>query len=107
MRRRYYKNEGRKKIQMEAMLNMQKARREIDPVLLEKAQQAIADAWFSRQNTDNAEADSSSATPKHENAAMVPVDLKRNLSVIQKFIEMNADNIALQKQIKSMISEQL
>ena len=100
MKRRYYKNTARKKIQMEAMLNMKKARREIDPALLEKAQHAIADAWFSRHESD------STNTSKSDNG-MVSVDLRQNLSVIQKFIEMNADNMALQKQIKSMISENL
>ena len=104
MRRKYYKSAGRKKIQMEAMLNMQKARREIDPVLLEKAQHAIADAWFSRNpssHTQDVDAVSS------DESGMIAVDLKRNLSVIKKFIEMNADNIALQKEIKSMIAEQV
>jgi hypothetical protein len=102
MKRRYYKNPGRKKIQMEAMLNMKKARREIDPALLEQAQQAIADAWFARHESTGVNEDAQQA-----DEGLVPVDLRQNLSVIQKFIEMNPDNLPLQKQIKSMISENL
>lgn len=95
MRRIYHKKPARKQIQMEAMLNLKKARREIDPDLLESAQQAIAEAWFSRQNKEQAA----------HNSHMEPVDRKRNLSVIQKFVEMNRDNSGLQKQIKSILAE--
>ena len=103
MRRRYYNSKSQKKIRMEALLTMKKARREIDPVLLENAQKAIADAWFARRDAQDRE----TVTKAYQTEDSVPVDLKRNLCVIQKFIEMNADNKSLQRQIKSMISESL
>lgn len=89
---------------MEALLTMKKARREIDPVLLEIAQKAIADAWFARRDAQEQE---KMTTKSRNSAESIPVDLKKNLCVIQKFIEMNADNKSLQRQIKSMISESL
>ena len=95
MRRIYHKKPARKQIQMEAMLNLKKVRREIDPDLLESAQQAIAEAWFSRRD----------AAQDKAGSHMEPVDKKRNLSVIQKFVEMNSDNAAMQKQIKSLLAE--
>ena len=63
--------------------------------LLESAQKAIAEAWFARKE-------------KAEGSTHIePVDKSKNLAVIKKFIEMSADNIALQKNVKDLISENL
>lgn len=153
MKRVYYKKPKRKQIQMQAMLNMQKARREIDPALLEKARNAIAEALMARhENEGKATGKGQESAPlrepqnqtaqraktfedilkgmnnatqraaRHDEMAEAPektpekggadarmevIDIKKNLSVIQRFIEMNTDNKGMQREIHKLMAERL
>lgn len=99
-RRVYYWNQAEQKKKQacqEAILNLRKARANIDPALLDGARNAIADVW-ERVRPAQAEA-------PQDTARTIPVDRQKNLSVIMQYLEMNRDNQVLLGKVKTLLTE--
>ena len=99
MRRIYYTTPKKSKLAQEALLNLRKARRNVDPETLEHIRGLIA-------------AQAAQLAPEHpsssnENAGgKVPVDRRKNLSIIMKFLELQPDR-ALRLQVRTLLNEEL
>lgn len=99
-RRVYYWNQAEQKKQQacqEALLNLRKARANIDPALLDEARKVIADGLERARAAQEPKPAIDSRT--------VPVDKQKNLSVIMQYLEMNRDNQALLGKVKTLLTE--
>lgn len=97
MKRRVYKlTTKRQKIVQDAMGAMREARAGIAPELIEDVRNAIATALEKEQQRSETK-----MQLEH-----VPVDKKKNLSIVMKFLEMQPDNKALHKELNSFLSQQ-
>lgn len=94
-KRVYLKNPNRKRLVNEALEAVRETRESLDPALLEKARDAIGTAIESYQ----------SDRYRSIQADKVPVDQKKNLSIVMKYLELNPDNKALHKEIQSFLTQ--
>ena len=100
MRRIYYTTPKKSKLTQEALLNLRKARRNVDPDLLENIRGMIA-AQAERQTGAVAPVSS------NENAGgKVPVDRRKTLSTIMKFLELQTDR-TVRMQVRTLLNEEL
>lgn len=83
-------------------MSYRKARKAMDPGLLEEARKSILEALARLdQNEDrprNRQADESKT---------VPVDRKQNLKVIMKYMEMNPDNRQVRDQLQAVLRQDI
>ena len=99
-RRVYYWNQAEQKKKQacqEAIMNLRKARANIDPALLDGARKVIADGLE--------RARAAQEPPPPADSRTVPVDKQKNLSVIMQYLEMNRDNQALLGKVKTLLTE--
>lgn len=100
MKRRVYKlTTKRQKIVKEAMGAMREARAEIAPELLDNVRDAIATA-LEREQAQKEVTSETKMRLEH-----VPVDKKKNLMTVMKFLEMQPDNKALHRELTSFLSQ--
>lgn len=95
MRRIYYVTPKRKKIEEEALKQLRRTRKLIDPALLDSMRRLIADKM------------PPSAASLQREDGQVPVDHGKNVRIISRFIEMKADDPAFCRRVQSMFSESL
>lgn len=93
-KRRYITNMKRQKLIDEAMSTAREARQAIDPELLENVRNAIGAAVESYE----------SERYKVIHSERVPVDMKKNLSVVMKYMELCPDHTAVQQEIRSFLT---
>lgn len=96
MRRIYYTTPKKNKLAQEALLNLRKARRNIDPATLENIRNLIA-------------AQTAMQAPSHSNenaGGKVPVDRRKTLSIIMKFLELQTDR-TMRMQVRTLLNEEL
>ena len=93
-RRIYYLKPKKEKQKQEFMRGYRNALQNIDPELIETARDALAEAIARLQEN----------TPSSANN-MVPVDNKKNLSIIAKYLESQTGNKEIKSKIKEMLSE--
>ncbi|PJB71041.1 MAG: hypothetical protein CO093_06285 [Alphaproteobacteria bacterium CG_4_9_14_3_um_filter_47_13] len=74
--------EKRERIVTQALSTARKARETLDPALLEKARDAIGTALESYQNDKD----------RSLQADSIPVDQKKNLTIIMRYLELHPDN---------------
>lgn len=98
MTRIYYSDSKRKKLTQEALLELRRTRRLIDPELLEQALQVIA----SRSNTEKT--DKIQQDNRQDTEGFV-VDKRKNLTTIMKFIQLKSPSEGFQKQIQALFTD--
>lgn len=76
-------------------MNLRKARRNVDPATLEHARELIA-----------AQAGMDLSCPEKNDCGREPVDRRKNLSIIMKFLELKPDR-ALHMQVRTLLNEEL
>lgn len=97
MKKRVYKlTTKRQKIMQDAMGAMRDARAEIAPELIEDVRNAIANAIEQEQQRSETKMQ----------LERIPVDKKKNLSIVMKFLEMQPDNKALHRELNAYLSQQ-
>ena len=101
MRRIYYTTPKKSKLTQEALLNLRKARRNVDPETLEHIRGLIA-----AQAEQLAPERSHHATSNENANGKVPVDRRKNLSIIMKFLELQPDR-ALRLRVRTLLNEEL
>ena len=95
-RRVYYLDPKGKRIRQEALLTMRETKKALGPDLLDKARAglaAFAENRHAHKELEDAPGDS------------VPVDMKKNLTIVMKYLEMNEGNKHLYRQIQTLLSE--
>lgn len=96
MRRFYYSTPKKQKLKQEALLNLRKARDNIDPDLLAHIRGIIG-----------TQAEKVTPSPAKEDASgKVSVDRRKNLSIIMKFLELQPDR-AVRLQVRTLLNEEL
>lgn len=100
-RRVYYTDEKKRRQRQDLMLNYRKARRAIDPGLLDGARNMIIEA------IENAQEKIRQKERAGKPSEMIPIDRKRNLSIVMKYLEMNPDNRAARNEILLLLKEDL
>lgn len=96
MKKRIYKiTQKRKRIIDEALSNAKDARENIDPELLKSVRDAIGGAAETYQ--------SDKYRAMHQDR--VPVDVKKNLTIVMKYLELKPDNQALHQEIRSYLTQ--
>ncbi len=95
MRRFYYSTPKKQKLKQEALLNMRKARDNIDPDLLTHIRGIIG-----------TQAEKLTLPPKEDASGKVSVDRRKNLSIIMKFLELQPDR-AMRLQVRTLLNEEL
>lgn len=93
-KRRYYKTAKRERIVKDALEAVRETREAMGPDLLEKARSAIGSAVEVYQ----------SEKYKTMHVDKVPVDQKKNLTIVMKYLEMNPDNKALHRELQSFLT---
>lgn len=97
MKRRIYNISAQRKCLLdEALATVRRTRETIDPELLETVRAAIGAAMEQRE----------SQKIRPMQLDRVPVDQKKTLSIALKFLEMQPENKALQREISSFLSPQ-
>jgi hypothetical protein len=96
MRRFYYSTPKKQKLKQEALLNMRKARDNIDPDLLTHIRGVI----------ETQAAKAATPAPKADEAGKIGIDRRKNLSIIMKFLELQPDR-ALRLQVRTLLNEEL
>jgi hypothetical protein len=96
MRRFYYSTPKKQKLKQQALLNLRKARRNVDPDLLERLRGLIENQAKRHAPPD----------PKEDDAGKVAVDRRKNLSIIMKFLELQPDR-AVRLQVRTLLNEEL
>lgn len=95
MSKRIYTTAGkRKQLVQEALCTVRETREIIDPALLDRVREAIGGALERQQNRNI----------RPMQLDRVPVDQKKNLSIVLKFLELQPDNKALQQEIRSFLT---
>lgn len=111
-------NPARQRLKQEFLASYRKARKAMDPGLLEEARKSIIEAL---QRLDREKARETGRETGREKAAgtaratdgrsqdsfTVPIDRKQNLSVIMKYLEMNPDNKQVRDQLQTALREDL
>jgi hypothetical protein len=100
-RRVYYMDQNKQRLKQELMLSYRKARKAIDPKLLNGARYIIAAAV--EQAHDESRRKEREGKPEE----MVPLDRKKNLSIIMKFLEENPNNKAVRDSLIGVLKEDL
>jgi len=99
MRRIYYTTPKKKQLAQEALLNMRKLRRTLDPDVLDHARGIIeAHQAHTPPQTDE-------GVPQIVDGK-VSVDRRKNLSIIMKFLETQPDQ-ALSMRVRTLLNEAL
>ncbi len=96
MKKRTYTTARRQRIVNEALSTARMARETIDPELLERARKAIGAAAETAQSDKY----------RPMQAERVPVDQKKNLTIVMKYLELCPDNKALHQEIRAFLSRQ-
>ncbi len=95
MKKRVYQvNAKRNRLVQEALSTVREARETIDPALLETVRQAIGVAAESHQNDKY----------RTMQVDKVPVDQKKNLTTVMKYLELNPENKALHHEIETFLT---
>lgn len=116
MRRVYYMNTKRKQIVQEALLQMRVTSKALGPEFLtrirmllkdcdpeylqqilgnDKGQETAPVAWNPAENIQ----------PGQLSATTEPVDKKKNLLIIMKFLQLKQDNKSVQTQVRTLLAE--
>ncbi len=78
----------------DALATVRQTREALDPGLLERVREAIGAA------VENYQSD----RYRSMHADKVPVDQKKNLTIVMKYMEMNPDNKALQQELRTFLT---
>lgn len=119
MRRVYYMNPKRQQIVQEAMVQMRATRAALGPEFMTRIRMLIKDCdpdYISQILGGTAEqAQTIAAAPQDgpeptawnpaENVATEPVDQKKNLMIIMKFLQLKQDNKSVQNQVRTLLAE--
>ena len=102
MRRRIYKLTPKcERIVQEAIVSMRLARRKISPTLLEEAKRSISKAF--ERIVENGQ--KAAQKEERDTNGKVPIDKKKNLNIILKYIELCPENQALRNVLKDHIGQ--
>lgn len=93
-RRVYYMDQKGKQMRQEALLTLRETEKALDPGLLDKLRSAVIS--YARNCKPEEVADE---------GKMVPVDMKKNLTIVMKYLEMNRGNPGLYRQIQALLAE--
>lgn len=121
MRRVYYMNPKRKQIVQEAMLQMRATSAALGPEFMTRIRMLIKDCDPEYISQILGEAPPQAEEPKHavqqetmpeptpwnpaENVVTEPVDQKKNLLIIMKFLQLKQDNKSVQNQVRTLLAE--
>lgn len=120
MRRVYYMNPKRKQIVQEAMLQMRATSAALGPEFMTRIRMLIKDCdpdYISQILGEPPEAAQGvgAAPQEHapeptpwnpaENVITEPVDQKKNLLIIMKFLQLKQDNKSVQNQVRTLLAE--
>jgi hypothetical protein len=120
LRRVYYMNPKRKQIVQEAMLQMRATSAALGPEFMTRIRMLIKDCdpeYISQilgappAQAENAVAEPPEHSPEPtpwnpaENVATEPVDQKKNLLIIMKFLQLKQDNKSVQNQVRMLLAE--
>lgn len=94
-KRIYTKTAKRQRLVSEALTMVRETRDSIDPALLERVRDAIGGAVETYQSDKY----------RSMQAERVPVDQKKNLNIVMKYLEMNPGNKALHREINSFLTQ--
>ena len=94
-KRTYHITPKRTRLISEALTTVRETRETIDPGLLEQVRQAIGNAAETTQKERY-------TTIKAER---VPVDHKKNLTIVMKYLELRPENKALQQEIRTFLGQ--
>ena len=92
-RRVYYLDPKGKRIRQEALLTMRETKKALGPELMAKAREGLC-AFAENRHAD-----------KQGDGKAVPVDMKKNLTMVMKYLEMQQGNKPLYRQIQSLLTE--
>jgi hypothetical protein len=106
-RRVYYIDPKKKQQKQEFISSYRKALRSIDPELLEKTRMAIANAIIDLKEHSYSDKDNSASQMSSTGLVMVPVDHKKNMSIIEKYMELQSGNAKVHEQVRELISEDI
>lgn len=117
MRRVYYMNTKRKQIVQEALLQMRATSKALGPEFLtrirmlikdcdpEYLQQILGEGKPQPQGTIEAWHSAEDIQAEQFNAVTEPVDKKKNLLIIMKFLQLKQDNKSVQTQVRTLLAE--
>lgn len=118
MRRVYYMNPKRQQIVQEAMLQMRATREALGPEFMTRIRMLIKDCDPNfiaqilggeppREAEQAKETLIAEPTPWNpaENVVTEPVDQKKNLMIIMKFLQLKQDNKNVQNQVRTLLAE--
>ncbi len=100
MRRIYYTDSKRKKIEQDALSQLRQTLSQLDPRLLDQIREVIAVRQPEKE--DLPEDDDLSHSP-----SKVPVDHKKNLRTIMKFLELKPGSREFQKKIYDLLAQEM
>ena len=95
-KRTFYQTMKRQNIVNEALAATRDARETLDPGLLESARKAISQAMR------NCQEKTTDAVPANH----VPVDKKKNLTIVMKYLALCPDNKRLHQEVRSFLTKQ-
>ena len=109
MKRRTYIPKSRKELESDVLESMRQVRQQIDPEILQRAKQLVSDMGPAkgRQAFEDMleKIPESKQDGEQGNDAHVPVDRKKNLTIVMKFLEKNPENQAVMNEIKILLTE--
>lgn len=115
MRRVYYMNTKRKQIMQEALLQMRATSKALGPEFLTRIRMLIKDCdpeylqqilgEGKQQEAIEAWHPADDIQPSQFNAVTEPVDKKKNLLIIMKFLQLKQDNKSVQTQVRTLLAE--
>lgn len=114
MRRIYYMNPRRKQIVQDAMLQMRATREALGPEFLTRIRMLIKDfdpEYLQQLGVSPDEISAPQSWNPGEIAAdpvisrTEPVDQKKNLLIIMKFLQLNPHNKSVQNQVRTLLAE--
>lgn len=94
-KRTFYQTVQRARLVDEALAAVRETRNTIDPDLLHRVREAIGAAAETAQDVKR----------RPMQAERVPVDQKKNLTIIMKYLELNPGNKAVQREVNSFLSQ--
>lgn len=93
-RRVYYMTPKGRQVREEALAALRETKKNLDPGLLDRLRGAVAAYASNSKPEETADA-----------GRMVPVDMKKNLTIVMKYLEMNRGNSSLYRQIQALLAE--
>ena len=116
MRRVHYMNTKRKQIVQEALLQMRATSKALGPEFLTRIRMLIKDCdpeYLQQILGEDKEQDvvqvawnpAENIKPEQFTATTEPVDKKKNLLIIMKFLQLKQDNKSVQTQVRTLLAE--